>query len=87
MKYPVENLYTYYDDEREVIVVHFGNDDFGLRLTNGDGDVTRVKLSKRAAVEIFKGLALVLNDREAGLRQQLFLEEPDEPPVWRQMVP
>lgn len=72
-KIAVEDVFVYQDDQRKVECVWFCDDDYGLGLTNSDGEVRRLKLSKIAVEQIVKGFTKMLDPSEAEIKEQKFI--------------
>jgi hypothetical protein len=72
-KVPVADVVFYRDDERQVECVHFEDANFGLRLTNSEGRVTKLMLSKVAVEQIVRGFGKILTAKPKAIKEQKFI--------------
>lgn len=85
VKIPVVDAFVYQDENRKVECVHFKGDNYGLRLTNFEGEVTKIGLSKIAVEQIATGFAHILAAKRGKIKEQKFILEPKAEMVWREV--
>jgi len=87
-KLAVLDVAVYQDENRKVECIHFRKNHYGLRLTNAEGKVTKIGLSKIAAKQIVVCFHKILMPKATGiLKEQKFILEPKTELVWTQVKP
>lgn len=84
-KVAVADVTVYEDDERKVECVHFEGDHYGLRLTNSEGKVTKLGLSKVAVEQIANGFRKILKAKPGTIKEQKFIMDTAPEYVWTQV--